>query len=205
MASGRLGAAAGLGAAAALGAAAWWRRNPSPCPYGQRFWVELPHPSITRERLVEVLAPRAGERILEVGPGTGYYALAVARRLGEEGRLDILDVQQEMLDHTARRASEAGMGNVVPARSDARSLPYPDECFDAALICMTLGEVPEPEAALRELVRVLRPGGRLVVGESYLDPHVVRLSALRDLAEVAGLSFEHRTGGRLGYFARFAA
>jgi ubiquinone/menaquinone biosynthesis C-methylase UbiE len=198
-------AAGGLGAAAALGAAAWWRRNPSPCPYGQRFWVELPHPSITRERLLETLEPEAGERILEVGPGTGYYTLAVARRLGEEGRLDILDVQPEMLDHTARRASEGGLGNVVPAQSDARSLPYPDECFDAAFICMTLGEVPEPEAALRELGRVLRPGGRLVVGESYFDPHVVRLGALRGLAEAAGLTFERRTGGRLGYFGRFAA
>lgn len=205
MASGRLGAAAGLGAAAALGAAVWWRRNPSPCPYAQRFWVELPHPSITRERLMETLGPQAGERILEVGPGTGYYTLAVARRLGEDGRLDILDVQQEMLDHTARRASEAGLGNVVPARSDARSLPYPDECFDAAFICLTLGEVPEPDAAVRELGRVLRPGGRLVVGESYLDPHVVRLGALRELAEATGLRFERGTGGRLGYFARFAA
>src|SRR5918998_834567 len=75
-------AAAGAGAlAAAAGAALWWRRNPSPCPYAQRLWVELPHPSITRARLLEVLAPATGERVLEVGPGTGYYTLGVARPL----------------------------------------------------------------------------------------------------------------------------
>ena len=58
-------------AAAGLGYAFWWRRNPSACPYGLRFLVELPHPFITRERLREVLAPKPGERVLEVGPVTG--------------------------------------------------------------------------------------------------------------------------------------
>ena len=60
-----------LGGAAVLGAAVWWRRNPSACPYSQRFWVEAPHPFITRERLREILEPSPGERLLEVGPGTG--------------------------------------------------------------------------------------------------------------------------------------
>ncbi|MEA2369594.1 MAG: hypothetical protein QOH38_2312, partial [Thermoleophilaceae bacterium] len=46
-----------LAAAALLGAALWWRKNPSACPYGQRFWVEAPHPLITRDRLREALAP----------------------------------------------------------------------------------------------------------------------------------------------------
>jgi hypothetical protein len=61
-----------------LGAALWWRRNPSAMPYWQRFFVELPHPGITRARLVEALEPRPRERLLEVGPGPGYYALTVA-------------------------------------------------------------------------------------------------------------------------------
>jgi ubiquinone/menaquinone biosynthesis C-methylase UbiE len=200
---------AGLAAAAAsalLGAALWWRRNPSPCPYSQRFWVELPHPSITRERLEEVLAPRPGERILEVGPGTGYYTLGVARRLGPEGRLDILDIQQSMLDHTTARTREAGLGNiVVPARADARELPYPDDAFDAAYLCTTLGEILDVDVALAELRRVLRPGGRLVVGESYLDPHVVRTARLRAGAERAGLRFDRRAAGVAGYFGRFTA
>jgi protein-L-isoaspartate O-methyltransferase len=84
-------AAAGL--AGLVGAALWWRNNPSACPYSQRFWIEAPHPFITRARLMSMLEPRPGGRILEVGPGTGYYSLAVARRLAPEGRLDVLDVQ----------------------------------------------------------------------------------------------------------------
>src|SRR5213592_26578 len=92
-----------LGVGAIVGVSYWWRRNPSACPYSQRFWVQAPHPIITRERLREVLAPQPGERLLEVGPGTGYYALPVADWLGAGGRLDLLDIQQEMLDHTMRR------------------------------------------------------------------------------------------------------
>ncbi len=65
-------------AGATLAAALWWRKNPSACPYGQRFWVEAPHPIITRERLRSVLRPEPGERLLEIGVGTGYYSLDMA-------------------------------------------------------------------------------------------------------------------------------
>lgn len=192
------------GAAAVLGAALWWRANPSACPYGQRFWVEAPHPLITRPRLHEALAPRPGERVLEVGPGTGYYTLSVAQALEPGGQLDVFDLQQEMLDHTLRRARAEGIANVVPAQGDARELPYPDASFDAAYLVTVLGEIPDQVRALAELRRVLRPGGRLVVGELFGDPHMVGVETLRRRAAQAGLELERRTGPRLGYFARLA-
>ena len=160
-----------LGAAAAVaGAALWWRKNPSACPYGQRFWVEAPHPLITRARLREILDPKPGERILEVGPGTGYYTLDVAEWVKPDGRVDILDLQQEMLDHTMRRAAERGLTNVTPTQSDATAMPYEDATYDAAYLTTVLGEIPDQDAALRELARVLRPGGRLVVGRAGRRP-----------------------------------
>ena len=119
--------------------------------------------------------------------------------------MDIPDVQQEMLDHTMRRADRLGLANIVPARADARELPYQDGTFDAAYLVATLGEVPEQGRALEELRRVLKPGGRLVVGEGLPDPHMVRFGSLRAQAEAAGLAFEHRIGGALGYFASFRA
>ena len=84
-------AAAAAGASAVGGVALWWRAHPSACPYSQRFWVQAPHPLITRARLREALAPSPGERILEVGPGTGYYSLPVAEWLGRDGSLEIFD------------------------------------------------------------------------------------------------------------------
>jgi ubiquinone/menaquinone biosynthesis C-methylase UbiE len=191
-------------AAAVAGVALWWRKNPSACPYSQRFWVEAPHPFITRARLREILAPKPGERILEVGPGTGYYTLDVAEWVKPDGEVEILDLQQEMLDHTLRRAGERGLANVTPTQSDATTLPYEDGSFDAAFLVTVLGEIPDQDAALRELARVLKPGGRLVVGELLGDPHYVRLAPLRLRASGVGLRYERRVGNALGYFAQFA-
>jgi protein-L-isoaspartate O-methyltransferase len=191
-------------AAAVAGAALWWRKNPSACPYSQRFWVEAPHPLITRDRLREILDPRPGERILEVGPGTGYYTLDAAEWVKPDGEVDILDLQQEMLDHTMRRAADAGLTNVTPTQSDATSMPYEDGTFDAAYLTTVLGEIPDQDAVFREFVRVLKPGGRLVVGELLGDPHYVRLAPMRLRASGAGLVYERRVGNALGYFARFA-
>jgi ubiquinone/menaquinone biosynthesis C-methylase UbiE len=186
--------------AATVAAAAWWRTHPSACPYGQRFWVEAPHPFITRARLREALAPQPGATVLEVGPGTGYYTVPVAQWLGAAGALHILDVQPKMLEHTLRRAREHGLANVTAVEGDARRLPYPDATFDGAYLVAVLGEVADQDAALRELRRVLKPKGRLVVGELAGDPHMVSSRALRLRAPAAGLSFERRVGPPFGYF-----
>lgn len=195
--------AVGVGLGAVFAGALWWRAHPSACPYGQRFWVQAPHPLITRTRLRDVLAPRPGERMLEVGPGTGYYTLPAAEWLTPSGQLDIFDLQQEMLDHTAQRARDAGLLNVVATQGDARALPYPDASFDAAFLVAVLGEVPDQAAALRELARVLKPGGRLIVGELFGDPHWISAAKLQRRAEAAGLTPTRRAGPALGYFARF--
>ena len=192
----------GTGALATAAAALWWRNNPSACPYGQRFWVEAPHPIVTRERLYYVMRPQPGERVLEIGPGTGYYTLDIAEWVGAEGRVEIFDLQQEFLDHTMRRAGERGLANVVPTQGDATALTYEDGSIDAVVLNAVLGEIPDPVAALREIRRVLAPGGRLLVGELFGDPHFTTQAALRRQAGEAGLSYDDESGYWFGYVAR---
>ncbi|HEX3324257.1 MAG TPA: methyltransferase domain-containing protein [Solirubrobacterales bacterium] len=200
----RIRTAIGLTGAAVAGAALWWRKNPSACPYGQRFWVEAPHPIITRDRLRSVLRPEPGERILEIGPGVGYYTLDMADWVGPEGRLEVFDLQQEFLDHTTARATERGLTNVVPTQGDATALPYEDKAMDAVVLTAVLGEIPDPVAALCQINRVLKPSGRLVVGELFGDPHFTTQAALRSQALEAGLAWEHHSGNWFGFFARLS-
>jgi ubiquinone/menaquinone biosynthesis C-methylase UbiE len=195
----RLFVAAGL---ATLAAALWWRKNPSACPYGQRFWVEAPHPVITRDRLRSVLAPARGARILEIGPGTGYYTLDIAEWVGDEGRVEIFDLQREFLDHVGARAAERGLANVIPTQGDATDLPYEDASMDAVVLTAVLGEIPEPGAALREIRRVLKPTGHLIVGELFGDPHFTTRASLERHASEAGLALETHSGNWFAYFAR---
>ncbi len=70
--------------------------------------------------------------------------------------------------------------NIVPTQGDAQALPYPDAIFDGAYLVATLGEVPDKDATLRELQHVLRPGGRIVVGEVQPDPHMVNFPVLEE-------------------------
>jgi SAM-dependent methyltransferase len=198
---GKLAAAGGVAAAAVTISQ---RVKPLPCPYALRWTTEVPRPYLTRRKVVEVLAPNAGEQLLEVGPGPGYHTFALAEHLEPGGRLHVFDIQQKMLDLLMRRAEKRGVANVVPRQGDAHELPYNDASFDGALLVTVLGEIPDQERALRELHRVIRPGGRLVVGEiPALDPHFVRFPVLQRRAEGAGFRFDHREGPGLAFIARF--
>jgi ubiquinone/menaquinone biosynthesis C-methylase UbiE len=192
----------GAAAAATLAAALWWRKNPSACPYGQRFWVEAPHPIISRERLRSVLRPQPGEALLEIGVGTGYYSLDLADWVAPAGTLELFDLQQEFLDHVMGAASARGLTNLVPIQGDATQLPYEDASVDAVVLTAVLGEIPDTAAALREIRRVLKPSGRLVVGELFGDPHFTTRARLERMGAAAGLGLAERSGNWFGYFAR---
>jgi len=191
--------------AAAAGAfTRWWSvAHPTPMPYLLRSFLRVPRGNHSPERLRQLLEPRRGERLLEVGPGIGIHSLPVAGALAPEGALDILDIQQQMLDDVMRRAGSAGITNIAPRQGSADSLPYSDASFDGAYLIGVLGEIPDGPAALRELRRVLKPGARLVIGEVFFDSDFVGLGALTKLTGDAGFAFERKQGDSLTYLARY--
>jgi ubiquinone/menaquinone biosynthesis C-methylase UbiE len=198
------GAACGVAGGAGAGLWWWWRRHPTSRPFAQRWWVDFPHPFVTQERLHGALEPRPGQRVLTIGVGSGRYAVPVAGVLGSSGLVAAVDLHVDMLELARRRSSRAGLRTVVPLSADALALPFADASFDAAWMVSCLGQVPDPTAALAEARRVVRPGGRVVVGELAYDPHGVFFGELRSRAAEAGLLLEARFGGWLGYFARLA-
>jgi ubiquinone/menaquinone biosynthesis C-methylase UbiE len=115
----------------------------------------------------------------------------------------VFDVQREMLDDVMTRARAAGVTNIIAEQGDARNLPYPDATFDGAYLVGVLGEIPDGHTALRELWRVLKPDGRLVIGEVFFDPDFVPFATLTGRAARASFAFERKLGGSLSYLARF--
>ena len=181
----------------------WSVKYPAPMPYLLRWGLLVPRGGHSPKHLHRILQPQSGERLLEIGPGIGINTLPIASSLAPNGTLDILDLQQEMLDHVMRRASAAGITQITPRLGDAQELPYPDAAFDGAYLVGVLGEIPDGRAALRELRRVLKPTGRLIVGEVLFDPDFVFFGSLKKRAEDASFAFEDRLGGPLTYLSRF--
>lgn len=124
-------------------------------------------PAIRRykERLLEALGPLSGRTVLDIGCGRGTDLLALAERVGAQGRVVGVDVSERML--AAARAQRSGMcGAVIElVCSDGAALPFESESVDVVRIDRVLVHVPSPAAVLAEARRVLRPGGRLVVAE----------------------------------------
>jgi len=117
---------------------------------------------LRRRRLVrEALAPAPGERILDVGCGPGFYAAEILQEVGEQGSVVGVDTSAAMLGVAAKRAK--GSPNADFRKADATELPVEDGEFDAALSVQVLEYVADATAALRELRRALRPGGRVVI------------------------------------------
>jgi demethylmenaquinone methyltransferase / 2-methoxy-6-polyprenyl-1,4-benzoquinol methylase len=137
-----------------------------------------------------------GGRAIDVCCGTGDLALLLARQVGPGGRVVGVDFSLEMLGIARRRADAAGLGGIcrfVPG--DAEALPAPDAAFDAATVGFGIRNAGHPDAALRELCRVLRPGGRLAVLE-FSRPRNPVVRGLYDLYSFSLMAWLGRVASR---------
>src|SRR5262245_50580450 len=114
------------------------------------------------ERVLARADLRAGERVVDLGTGTGSVALLAAARVSPNGRVDAVDPSPEMLQAARLRAEELGVPGIAFHEGRAESIPLADGSADALLASLSLMYVIDRAAAAREIGRVLRPGGRLV-------------------------------------------
>lgn len=156
-------------------------------PHQLAFLLRLPLRSLifSPRRLVALLRLEPDHSVLEIGPGPGFFSAAVAKAI-PSGRLALLDLQPEMLRKARRHVRRAGRTNVHFTAGSASQLPYRRASFDRAFLVAVLGEVPDTAGCIRELARVLRPGGRLVVTELPGDPDALSSDDLVSLVEPFG-------------------
>jgi demethylmenaquinone methyltransferase/2-methoxy-6-polyprenyl-1,4-benzoquinol methylase len=120
---------------------------------------------IWKDAMMDWLAPRAGQKLLDVAGGTGDIAFRFLKRAGS-GHATVLDLTESMLVEGRKRAEAAKMADSLDwVVGDAMALPFPDNSFDVYTISFGIRNVTRPQEALNEAYRVLRPGGRVMVLE----------------------------------------
>jgi ubiquinone/menaquinone biosynthesis C-methylase UbiE len=148
---------------------------------------------------------RPGERGLDVGCGPGRLTLPAARRVGSNGSIVALDVQPDMLTHVQHHAAREGLSNISFRLADIagdKNLPAENN-FDRAWLVTVLGEIPNRQAALRNIYRLLKSGAVLSITEIFGDPHYQRRQTVLELAQEAGFVPSEFWGSPLSYTQNF--
>lgn len=166
---------------------------------GLRRWLQPPDAVVARSGV------RLGMKVLELGCGSGAFTTAMARAAGESGVVYAVDLQRSMLRQLERklaRMSGEGMAPVHPMQAEAYHLPFADGSLDLAYLVTVLPEIPDRGRALREVQRVLRPGGALAVTEFLPDPDYPRRATTIEMCQQAGFQVEETAGNAWTYTVR---
>lgn len=158
------------------------------------------------ETIVRRSGAAAGMAVLEIGCGSGAYTPDVAAAIGPHGRVYALDVQAGMLRQLrARLAQRTGPDHapVTPIQGSAYALPLADGSLDLVYLITVLQEIPDPVRALREIGRVLRPGGSVAITEWIADPDYPWAATTIRQGLAAGLQVAAVEGNLWSYTVRF--
>lgn len=174
-----------------------------PCPSSWSWLVDNPLRRWDVRHALDRVGLRAGETALELGPGPGAFTVDAARRVGPAGRLIAVDIQPEMIAQVEGRVRQAGLTNVETHVASAYELPVDDGAVDRVFLITVLAEIPDPVRALREVYRVLKPGGVLSTTEEFLDPDYPRRQTAIAWAGAAGFELAERYGNWWNYTLNF--
>ena len=134
------------------------------------------------ESILRAAGVAAGQVVVDLGAGPGFFTLPAARLVGASGHVYAVDVEPRMLDLCRRRAEEAGLTGIETVHSAETQIPLPDATADRVLIAFVLHEADDVAALLREAARLLRPGVEIAVAE------------WRKAEGTPGPSLDHRIG-----------
>jgi len=165
-----------------------------------RRWLQPPHKVIERSGI------ELGMTVLDLGCGSGAFTPFVARAVGERGKVYAVDIQQAMLQQLERKLAKAEnqeIRNIELKRASAYDLPFEDGTLDLVYMVAVLQEIPDRGRALREIKRVLKPGGILAVTEILPDPDYPLRSTTVKICQREGFVLDNNLGNLWNYTVRF--
>jgi ubiquinone/menaquinone biosynthesis C-methylase UbiE len=151
----------------------------------------------TPEQIIERAGVAPGMRVLEIGPGSGNFTVALARHVasqGMQGSVTCVEIQPAIVDMLHKLLMMEQVNNVEIVQGNAQKLTFPEESFDLVFLATVVGEVPDAQALFHECARVLKPGGIIAVTEQVIDPDFHMPKSVQKLASDAGLQEAGLTG-----------
>lgn len=139
-----------------------------------RFEVESREVYGARAEVLKACAIKPGERIADIGAGTGFYSRLFATNTGWDGWVYSVDIAPNFLQHIAARATADGIGNLTCVLGTDTSVRLPPESVDLVFICDTYHHFESPQKSLESILDALKPGGRLVLIDFERIPGVTR-------------------------------
>ncbi len=181
-------------------------RFPAPAFIGRfldsdiRRWLQPP------DKIIEHSGIKQGMTVIDLGCGSGAFTTFVARAVGEQGKVYAVDIQPAMLQQLERKLAKAenqDIRNIELKQASAYGLPFEDETIDLVYMVTVLQEIPDRARALREIRRVLKPGGILAVTEFLPDPDYPLRSTTIKICQREGFVLDDNQGNLWNYTVRF--
>lgn len=153
-------------------------------------------------QLISRIGLKEDFRVLEVGPGPGYFSTRIAKAL-TKGQLILADIQPEMLEKAKKRITRKRLTNVGYYLCDGKQFLLPDETFDVIFLITVIGEVEKKDDYVREFYRLLKPGGLLSISELRGDPDKMTTIEIKELVKNSGFIFDALFGNENNYTINF--
>ena len=181
------------------------KSHPFPVPHFMNVVLELPTRRFIQDpaEMMDRVGIAPGMQVLELGPGPGFFTPEASRRVGPEGRLYCIDIEPAMIEKVQDKVRQHGLTNVVARVGNAYALPFADGALELAFLISVFGEIPDKQRALKELHRVLKPGGVLSVSEALPDPDYSLSNSVIKAVEEAGFRLLEQKGSFFSYTVNF--
>ena len=179
---------------------------PAPAFIGRFLDSSLRRRAQPPAKLIERSGIRQGMTVVDLGCGSGAFTPFVARVVGKRGKVYAVDIQPEMLRQLERELSKPeyqNIKNIELRQADAHALPFEDGTIDLVYMVTVLQEIPDRGRALREVKRILKPGGTLAVTELLPDPDYPWRSTTIKICQREGFVFDESIGNLWNYTVRF--